>query len=123
MSHIDTHEMSSAGPPLRPINWAKLRTDEAERVIRDRARATKNILIGEHAFDRVEERSITQNDVYTILRTGHVSGHAQRNIHGDWEVVVTKRMPGTREAGVVVIVFMEREKLFVKTVEWMDWGR
>ena len=38
----------------------------------------------------------------------------------EWKVIVVKRMPGVREAGVVTLIAMDNEKLFVKTVEWMD---
>lgn len=115
--------MVAPTPFRRPINWAKLRTDEAERIIRERAAVTARVVIGVHAFDRVEERSITQQDVYRILRTGFVEGFPQRNIEGEWEVVVVKRLPGTREAGAVTIVYRSEDVLFVKTVEWMDLKR
>lgn len=81
------------------------------------------MFFGDHAFDRIEERSITRIDALRILRTGYVEGNLQKNVDGDWEVTVVKRMPGCREAGVVVIVFREDDELFVKTVEWMDWNR
>ena len=97
--------------------------DEAERVIRERAAVTARIIISDHAFDRVAERSITQQDVYNILRAGFVEGSPQRNLEGEWEVVVVKRMPGTREAGAATIVYRDEEFLFVKTVEWMDLTR
>ena len=107
----------------RPIRWSALRADEAQRVIRERARVTGNVIIGEHAFERIEERSVTVPDVLDILRTGQVDRAPRKNEYEDWEVIVTKRMPGTREAGVVTIVFRDGELLFVKTVQWMDAGR
>ncbi len=110
-------------PFRRPINWAKLRMDEAERIIRERAVITANVIFGVHAFERIDERSITQLEVYNILRMGHVEGAAQKNIEGEWEVVVVKRMPGSREAGVITIIFQDRDNLFVKTVQWMDVAR
>ncbi len=122
MYQYDT-SMVDPTPIRRPIRWERLRTDEAETLIRERARVTANVIIGDHAFDRVEERSITQVDVYEILRTGMVDEAPQKNLDGDWEVTVVKRMPGTRRAGVVTIIFRESNKLFVKTVEWMDWER
>ena len=97
--------------------------DEAERLIRERAANTSNIIFGTHAFERVEGRSITQPDAYNILRTGFIEGAPQSNIEREWEVIVVKRMPGSREAGVVTIIFRDREYLFVKTVEWMDVNR
>ena len=110
-------------PLRRPINWAKLRSDEAERLIRDRAKDSECVIFSVHAFDRVDERSITQQDAYRILRTGFVEGSPQGNFEGEWEVTVVKRMPGTREAGVVTIVYRNEKTLFVKTVEWMDLKR
>jgi len=110
-------------PFRRPINWNRLRTDEAERLIRERAATTGNVIFGVHAYDRIEERSIIQSDVYRILRTGFVESTLARNEDGNWEAVVTKRMAGGREAGVVTIIFGESEYLFVKTVEWMDFSR
>ena len=107
----------------RPINWKQLRSGDAERIIRERAKNTAQVIFGEHAFERIDERSITQNDAYRILRTGYVEGSPIQNLGGDWEVNVVKRMPGSREAGVAVIIFREEESLFVKTVEWMDWTR
>jgi hypothetical protein len=32
-------------------------------------------------------------------------------------------MPGDRGAGVVTLIVSTDEKVFVKTVQWMDWGR
>ncbi len=110
-------------PFRRPVNWAKIRTDEAERIIRERAEDSGNVYFGIHAFERVDERSITQPDAIRILRTGHVDGPLQRNLDGEWEATIVKKMPGCREAGVVTIVYQEGGDLFVKTVEWMDWNR
>ena len=115
--------MSDPNPPPRPIDWARLRADEAERVIRERAEDTSRVAFGLHAFERLEERSITQPDAYDILRTGHVEGDPEKNVEDDWETIVVKRMPGGREAGVVTIIFRKRDLLFVKTVEWMDLNR
>jgi hypothetical protein len=71
--HIST---SHGGPDTlpSPLRWAKLRADEAGRVIRERCKDTANVIIGDHAFDRIEERTITSEDVYWILENGHVDG-------------------------------------------------
>lgn len=108
-------------PFRRPIRWESLRADEAERVIRKRAADTSNVIFGDHAFDRIEDRSITTVDALRILRKGFVQAASlQKNIDGEWEAIVEKRMPGGREAAVVTIVFRETDKLFVKTVMWLD---
>jgi len=111
--------MAPEVPFPRPIRWARLRADEAERVIRERATDTGNVVILEHAFDRIDLRAIVAEDVYRILRNGYVEGPPTRD--GDeWKVVVVKRMPGTREAGVVTVFTREDKHLIVVTVEWMD---
>ncbi len=106
----------------RPVHWGRLRADEAERIVRERAAASANVIFGAHAFERVELRSITEIDARTILSKGHVEGAPVLMKNGvDWKVVVVRRMPGEREAGVVTIVFAPpRQELFVMTVEWMD---
>lgn len=112
-------------PPRRPIRWGNLRTDEAERVIRERVRDTDNVVIGNHALERVNERfgglSFTTEDIYWILETGSIPDRPTRENAREWKVIVVKRMPGTREAGVVTLIATDSDRLFVKTAEWMDW--
>ncbi len=111
--------------PHRPIRWDNLRTDEAERVIRERVQDTRNVIVGTHALQQVNERfgglSFTTEDIYWILETGAVSEPPTRENAREWKVIVVKRMPGTREAGVVTLIATDKDTLFVKTVEWMDW--
>jgi hypothetical protein len=112
-------------PFRRPVRWSNLRSDEAEREIRERVKDTDNVIISDHAFDRMDERfsgiAFTAVDVYWILETGTVQGTPTRENGQEWKVVVVRRMPGAREAGVVTLVASTNNKLFVKTVEWMDW--
>lgn len=112
-------------PFRRPIRWSNLRADEAERVIRERVKDTDNVIIGDHALERIDERfgalAFTSMDIYWILETGTVHGKPIRENSKEWKVIVVKRMPGSREAGVVTLIATEAETLFVKTVAWMDW--
>ena len=39
---------------------------------------------------------------------------------GNWKVIITLQMRGTREAGVVTAIVREQQNLIVVTVEWMD---
>jgi len=114
--------MADLVPFKRPIRWDSLRSDEAEKVIKERAQNTDNVIIGAHAFDRVEERSIVAEDIYWILQTGIVDGRPVCE-EGEWKVIMVRRMPGLREAGVVTLIVQENDAVFVKTVEWMDWIR
>lgn len=118
--------MSDPVPFRRPIRWGALRADEAERVIRERIKESENVIVSEHAFERVSERGgeiLTNVDIYYILETGMVEGVPVKANDAEWKVVVVKRMPGTREAGVVTLIAQSDDTLFVKTVEWMDWLR
>lgn len=114
--------MGSVMPFRRPINWEKLRTDEAERVVRERAREGKtgNVILSDHTWDRVSEREITRKDIFRILREGHCLEDPIKNEKGNWQVIIVKRIAGSREAGVVTVILDDEEGLVVRTVEWMD---
>lgn len=117
--------MAKTGPAaiIRPIRWDRLRTDEAEREIRRRL-VMGSPFVSNHAFDRVAERQeqgvLTEVDMMTILETGSISSPPERAPDG-WKVIVQKRMPGCREAGVVTLIVVPGDDLEVITVEWMDW--
>lgn len=106
----------------RRVNWQKLRADEAEWLIRQRAKedSTENVIFTDHAWDRIEERDITREDVFRILRSGRCVEAPQRNEKGHWQVIVSKRLQGSREAGAVTIILEDSEKLIIRTVQWMD---
>lgn len=107
-------------PPRRPIRWNALRTDEAERVVREIARDRGRVVATHHAERRMAERRIVADVVVDILRTGYAHGAPERTPGGDWKVLMTKRIDRSREAGVVTVVIGEGERLVVVTVEWMD---
>jgi hypothetical protein len=111
--------MADPTPLKRPINWDRLNAADAESVVRERAKVTENILFGTHAWDRVDERSITQVEAYEILRRGYVDGEPTREADGSWKVIMTRKMNRSRSAGVVTLI-LSGEDLFVKTVMWMD---
>ena len=106
----------------RPVNWNKLRTDEAEAIIRQRAGAedTGQVIFTDHTWDRVPEREINRADISDILRTGFCLDQPKRNEKGDWQVIVSKRLAGHREAGAVTIILEGEDKLIIRTVEWID---
>ncbi|MCB1782385.1 MAG: DUF4258 domain-containing protein [Alphaproteobacteria bacterium] len=105
----------------RPVRWIDLRSDEAERLIRQRANDTANILVSMHAYERLEERgSITDIDVYWILQKGRVLQKPQKNKKGEWEAIIQKKVNGNRDAAAVTIIFKNSNKLKVKTVMWID---
>lgn len=110
--------MGDVTPLRRPINWDKLRSDEAEKVIRRRAETTGSIIYTDHFWER-EERDIVREDVADILRTGFCD-EPKRNEFGNWQVIVSKRLHGHREAAAVTVILEDEEKLLIRTVEWLD---
>jgi hypothetical protein len=114
-------DMSNVTPFPRPIHWDNLRADEAERLIQKRCQSddTDSVIYTNHTWDRVSERDITRADIVRILRNGHCD-QPKRNERGKWQVIVSMRLKGSREAGVVTVILEKEEKLVVRTVEWID---
>jgi len=106
-------------PLQRPVNWQRLRSDEAERVVKERARQTDNVFFAAHAFARIEERAIVQEDVYWILETGSVEGYPIFD-DGEWKVVMVRRLPGKREAGVVTLRLIPLTQVRLYLVFWLN---
>jgi Domain of unknown function (DUF4258) len=91
----------------------------AQSRIREIAKVTANVMFGDHALRRMNEREIVDVDVYRTLRDGYVDEAPERTKHGEWQCKVTLKIRGGRTAGVVTII-LHNGKLFVKTVEWED---
>ncbi len=106
--------------PNRVVTPFRPRTADLVAAIRKAAIDSKNVLFGDHALDRMEERGITTLDALRVLRTGDIDEppEAGRKV-GEWKCKVTARLRGSRDAGVITIV-MVTGRLFIKTVEWED---
>jgi hypothetical protein len=108
----------------RTINWLRLRSDEAERIVHEWSKESAKVQLSLHALERVDERqergSLTDVDVFAILRTGMVAEAPFRNEHGHWQCKILKRILGEREAGAVVVILERERKILVRTVEWED---
>ena len=89
----------------------------AEKRIREAAKDSQNVILGNHARERMAERDIFDVDVFRTLRTGHVDDQPEKTEQGEWKCKATLKIRGGRTAGVVVIILISG-KLFVKTVEW-----
>jgi len=112
--------MSNVTPFRRPINWGRLRQDDAERIVRSRANETGNVVFTYHMGDRSDERDFTRSDIFRMLLTGHCLDAPARNENGDWQVIIVYRLAGNRDAGAVTVILEDEEKLVIRTVEWMD---
>jgi hypothetical protein len=111
--------MADPVPFKRPVNWQRLRPDDAERIIRQRSQDPANIVLTVHAEERMGERDIPVPEVHRILRTGTVEGVPERD-GAAWKVTIMRRIPDRREAGVVTAIVQNDKKVVVITVEWMD---
>ena len=97
----------------------RLRPEKAQAIIREIAADTGKVVLGDHVRIRMAEREISDIEIYRILQTGHVMEAPTQTKHKEWKCKVTKKLKGTRDAGVVTIILHNR-MLFAKTVEWED---
>ena len=108
------HEKGKAVAAFRP------RIEQMEATIRALAADSRNVMFGEHALDRMEERGITTLDALRVLQKGDMAGTpVPGGRAGEWKCKITARVKGARDVGVVTIVIHNR-RLFIKTVEWED---
>ena len=91
----------------------------ATRAIRERAAVTENVILTEHAMDRMVERDISAPEVFTILRRGTVHAAPALTEEGEWKAEIEMRLPGSGNAAVVT-VFRDGDRLVVVTVMWRD---
>ncbi len=99
-----------------------LRPGAAEKKIRELAADTDKVILSDHALERMEQREISDIEVYRILQKGHVMEEPTRTKQKEWQCKVVMRLKGNRDAGVVTII-LHSGRLFVKTVEWEDLRR
>ncbi len=97
----------------------RLTSGEATRRIHETAKRTDNVFFGDHALERMEERGITDAQVYEVLRKGRVSEPPALTKLGEWKCKIVNELRGGRQVGVVTII-LKSGKLFIKTVEWED---
>lgn len=105
--------------PIRPIHWDALRSDEAERVVRERLERGGVIYTFHADKERSPQRSIPRAEIDRILRTGY-AGQPYRNEYGDWQVEISRTSKGRREAVVLTIIPEEIPQIIVRTVMWRD---
>ncbi len=88
-------------------------------MIRQKAVESDNVIVTDHAQDRMVERGITLDDMLTILRKGCVYIAPHKNERDEWQAEMERRMPGGRDA-VAVTVVPQGPRLVVRTVMWRD---
>jgi hypothetical protein len=106
-----------ADHPKSNVAEMRLTSSVAQSRIRKIAENSENVILGNHARDRMIEREILDVDVFRIIRSGHVEGQPEYTDFKEWKCKVVLKIRGSRTAGVVVVL-LHSGKLFVKTVEW-----
>lgn len=103
----------------KTVTTLKLSASRAEKIVQERAQDADNIIFGDHAMERMEERGIYDHDVLRILRGGWVDNTPELTDDGEWKCKMTLELKRGRSAGVITII-LHGGMLFVKTVEWED---
>lgn len=91
----------------------------ATQAIRQSAKDSAQVILTQHAQERMEERGISDLEVFRILREGEVFVAPTREPNGDWKAEIEKRLPGGRDAAVVTVIRVGG-LLVVVTVMWRD---
>ncbi len=69
----------------------------------------------------MDERDISDADILQVLRNGDLRGGVEpAREKNAQKVKMVYRLRGSREAGVVTVVFSDATRLIVVTVEWED---
>jgi hypothetical protein len=97
----------------------KLDTRRAEALIRALAMNSINVEVTDHAEQRMEERGLTDHDLFDILTVGSVLDPPARTPRGEWKCKIVKRLRGGRDAGAITVI-AKGTRLIVLTVEWED---
>lgn len=95
----------------------RLTVGVAQSRIRKIAEHSENVILGNHARERMAEREILDVDVFRVLRQGSIEGNPEKTERDEWKCKVTLKIRGGRSAGVITVI-LHNGKLFVKTVEW-----
>lgn len=83
-------------------------------LVRKISEDTSNIILTDHAKERMKERNITFSHVLGCLRKGHVSEGPYQGLKGDWKCNLTRAVAGIDIT--VTVVVDEETKVIVITV-------
>ena len=94
---------------------------EAQTKINEIAKESSAIFYGTHGAGQKNIRDFTLSDIVEILRDGIIREDPRLGQYGDWcYKIEAHKFRGGRGAAVVTIIQDSKNKLFVKTVMWID---
>tara|TARA_B100000508_G_scaffold137987_1_gene133362 strand:+ start:274 stop:582 length:309 start_codon:yes stop_codon:yes gene_type:complete len=98
------------------MNVTRLNLSAADmtRHIQKLAEKTEKVFFTKHALDRMEERRVTTEHVFTCLQKGNVFEIPFCNVRGEWECNVIRQVAGL-ETEIAVRVKLD-EKILIITV-------
>ena len=99
----------------------KLNISTAQKKINNIAVDPKNIKYGAHARERFSERSFSIKQAERILQKGFVMDEPRLGDKGDWSYLVRfLGLEGTSREAACATIIVNGDRLFVKTIEWVD---
>ncbi|MES1192662.1 MAG: DUF4258 domain-containing protein [Steroidobacter sp.] len=107
------------GKPKHNVVKMRMTPAIAQGLVRKLAEDSSNVIISDHALERMDERDIPDVDVFRVLRGGFVDEEPLQTEFDEWQCKIVLKIRGAREAGVVTIILHEN-RLLIKTVEWED---
>ena len=110
-------ESSKMGKVIQLV--PRLSKKEAEQKIHEISLNSRNVIVTDHAKERMEERGFVTQDLFGILREGYVDSEAVLDKDkNNWKYKITKRIDTIREAGVVTAIVDDYKRLIIITIEW-----
>ncbi|WP_409567721.1 DUF4258 domain-containing protein [Paracoccus sp. (in: a-proteobacteria)] len=110
-------------PPLNQVEASlgnSPRPAALQTLIRFLAEESSQVIITNHAEERMLERGITSRMLFDTLKCGIITGGIEpTNTPGDFKVKLTNRVGNGRHVGVVTVV-KRNDRLIIVTVEWED---
>lgn len=92
----------------------RLSPHDARKLIHLLAQDSKNVYVVDHARKRQKKRSISRRQIMCCLRKGQITEGPFVNMHGNWQVNVTRLAAGEEVTCTVAIEWKRR--LVVVTV-------
>lgn len=89
------------------------------QLVRFLAAESSQVIITNHAEERMYQRGITSKMLFDTLKKGLICGDIEPAKKGDLKLKLTHKIPNLRHVGVVTVVKRE-EQLIIVTVEWED---
>ncbi len=89
-----------------------LSVHDALRLVKALAQDSKNVFVVAHAKQAQSKRKISRRQIMTCLQKGRVTEGPFRNIHGNWQVNVSRFAAG-EEITCVVAIELDRQLIVI----------